>query len=488
MNDESPDTANSRRPQYLALSAEKMKRLGYAAVDMLVEHFNTVEHKPVMGDQAWRPTSGLLSEPFSEEGKSADEVLTRMSEEVFEHSIHINHPRFFGYVPGSSNFISVIADQLASGFNVFSGTNQGNLGPITVERNTIQWLCEQFGLPQGANGLFASGGSAASLMALTAARHELLSDKTENAVIYCTRETHTCIDRSLFMLGFGEEQIVKLESDENLRLPPEALLAAIAADRSSGKTPFCVVGSGGTTSSGSIDPLDAIADICEREGLWFHVDAAFGGGAILTERGRKLMTGIERAHSIAVDPHKWLFQPYECACVLVRDPMWLRRAFSDVADYERDGDAGTGEMNYREMGLQRTRSFKALKLWMSLQVFGVDAFRRAIDHGLDLAEAAERHLRARDNWEIITPATFGIVTFRYLSQGLSGTELDEINRAMTAVITESGYALMSTTILFGKKVQRLCLNRLDATETDVVETIERLEEIAGQLLAKHQDN
>jgi aromatic-L-amino-acid decarboxylase len=145
-------------------------------------------------------------------------------------------------------------------------------------------------------------------------------------------------------------------------------------------------------------------------------------------------------------------------------------------------------MNYREMGLQRTRSFKALKLWMSLQIFGVDAFRQAVDHGLDLAQAAERHLRARDNWEIVTPATFGIVTFRYLSQGLSGEELDELNRAMTAAITESGYALMSTTVLFGKKVQRLCLNRLDATEADVIETIERLESIAIQLLGKRQDH
>ncbi|MFT5351745.1 MAG: aromatic-L-amino-acid decarboxylase [Gammaproteobacteria bacterium] len=488
MNNESVEAVTSGRPQYLALSTEEMKRLGYAAVDMLVEHFNTVEQKPVIGDQNWRPTSGLLAQPFSEEGKSADDVLARVREEVFEHCIHINHPRFFGYVPGSSNFISVIADQLASGFNIFSGTNQGNLGPITVERNTIQWLCEQFGMPDSAGGLFASGGSAASLMALTAARHELLADQTEKAVIYCTKETHTCIDRSLFMLGFSAEQIVKLESDENLRLPPEVLLAAIATDRKAGKIPFCVVGSGGTTSSGSVDPLDAIADICEREGLWFHVDAAFGGGAILTERGRKIMKGIERAHSIAIDPHKWLFQPYECACVLMRDPNCLRRAFSDVADYERDGDADKGEMNYREMGLQRTRSFKALKLWMSLQIFGVDAFRQAVDHGLDLAQAAERHLRARDNWEIVTPATFGIVTFRYLSQGLSGEELDELNRAMTAAITESGYALMSTTVLFGKKVQRLCLNRLDATEADVIETIERLESIAIQLLGKRQDH
>ena len=350
MSKESVETATSRRPQYLGLSTAEMKRLGYAVVDMLVEHFNTVEQKPVVSDQSWRPTSGLLAEPFSEQGKSADEVLARVREEVFDHCIQINHPRFFGYVPGSSNFISVLADHLASGFNIFSGTNQGNLGPITVERNTIQWLCEQFGLPDGAGGLFTSGGSAASLMALTAARHELLADQTENAVVYCTTETHTCIDRSLFMLGFGGEQIVKLEPDQDMRLAPDTLMAAIDAARREGKTPFCVVGSGGTTSSGSVDPLDAIADICEREGLWLHVDAAFGGGAILTERGRKLMAGIERAHSIAIDPHKWLFQPYESACVLVRDPNWLRRAFSDVANYERDGDAHTGEMNYREMG------------------------------------------------------------------------------------------------------------------------------------------
>lgn len=483
MSSDQSEASISERPQYLRLSTAEMKRLGYAAVDMLVEHFNGVEAQPVVGDQAWRPTTGVLAEPFSAQGKSAHEVLSAVRNEVFEHCIHINHPRFFGYVPGSSNFVSVIADQLASGFNIFSGTNQGNLGPITVERNTISWLCAQFGMAEGAGGLFASGGSAASLMALTAARHAQLDDRTEAAVVYCTKETHTCIDRSLFMLGLREDQIVKLEPDQNLRLDPADLLAAIARDRAAGRVPFCVVASAGTTSSGSVDPLAAIADICMRERLWLHVDAAFGGGAILTERGRKRMAGIERADSIAVDPHKWLFQPYECACVLVKDPNCLRRAFSDVADYERDGDVGPGEMNYREMGLQRTRSFKALKLWMSLQVFGVDAFRRAVDHGLDLAEAAERLLRARERWEIVTPGSFGVVTFRYLAPGLSAAELDELNRAMTAAMTESGYAHMSTTVIFGKKVQRMCLNRLDATEADVTETIERLEAIAAKLLA-----
>jgi len=475
-------SSRDRRPNNVALPAEEMKQLGYAAVDMIVEHYQAVADKPVL-EQEWRPREGILTEPFSADAKDPFEVMRLARDEVFAHGMQMNHPRFFAYVPGSGNFIGALAEQLLSGFNTSCVTNQGNWGPITVERNTVSWLCEQFGFPDSAGGLFTSGGSSANLIALTAARHVALNDDVDEAVVYGTAETHRCIGRALFMLGFRREQLRLLEPDEDLRMVPERLAAAIREDRAAGKRPFCVAVSAGSTSSGSVDPLDAIADICRAESMWLHVDAAFGGGAILTERGRKRMNGIERADTIAVDPHKWFFQPYECGCVLSREPASLFESFRDVAVYERDTDSGDGpaEMNYRDMGLQRSRNFKAFKLWMSLQVFGVDAFRRAVDHGLDLAEFAEQHLRSRPHWEVVTKATLGIVTFQYRMDGQSEDETDRLNEAMTRAICRTGYAYMSTTVVRGRKVQRLCLNRHDATEEDLVETIARLEGIAKEL-------
>ncbi len=472
------DRVDEKRPMHLSLTAQEMRKLGYAAVDMLVEHYNGIECKPVIDDLEWRPDDCVASMPFSNQGRDPHELLLLARDDIFGHSMQMNHPRFFAYVPGAGNFVGAVADQLSSGFNVSCVTNQGNLGPVTVERKTVAWLCEQFGLPNTAGGLFTSGGSAANLIALTAARHIALADSVEDAVVYCTSETHRCIGRALFILGFRNDQMHSLETNECLQMDPAHLAEAIEEDRDAGKIPFCVAASAGTTSSGSVDPLDQIAEICERESLWLHVDAAFGGGAILTRRGRDQMRGIERAKSIAVDPHKWFFQPYECGCVLVRDPVMLYDTFQDLAVYETDTDGGSTDINYRDMGLQRSRNFKAFKLWLSLQVFGVDAFRRAVDHGLDLAEMAERILRARKHWHVVTPAKLGIITFQYRPPGLSEVEVDQLNEQMTNAMCRSGYAYMSTTQLFGRKVQRLCLNRLDAIETEITETIKKLELIA----------
>ncbi len=475
------EPSGAQRPDNIALPPKKMRELGYAAVDMLVDHFQTVSEKRVIDDYEWKPANSILTRPFSESGKDPHEVMKLAMDEIFNHSMQMNHPRYFAYVPGSGNFIGALAEQLISGFNPNCVTNQGNLGPITVERNTVSWLCQQFGLPDGASGLFTSGGSSANLIALTAARHMKLNDEIENAVAYCTTETHRCIGRALRILGFKDEQLRMLEPDEDLRMVPDRLIAAIQQDRAAGKTPFCVAVSAGTTSSGAVDPLDDMSSICRTESLWLHVDAAFGGGTILTKRGQNRMKGIDKADTIAVDPHKWFFQPYECGCVLSRDPAWLYETFRDVAVYERDTDAGGANMNYRDMGVQRSRNFKAFKLWMSLQVFGVEAFRRAVDHGLDLAEKAEQILRSRPHWEIVTPATLGIVTFQYRLPDLAEDEIENMNEAMTTELCRTGYAYMSTTLLYGRRVQRLCLNRHDAIEEDLLETISRLESIAKNL-------
>lgn len=465
----------------LSMDEEAMRELGYRAVDALVQHYMDVKNKPVVSPTRAGQCLPETLMKFSSNGKDPIDVLQSSIDSIFSHCMQLIHPRFFAYIPGPANFVSVIADMLASGFNIFAGTAPHNMGPYEIECATIRWLCDLTGMDKHAGGLFVSGGSVASLTALTVARQVKLNNNIENAVIYYSTETHSSIDRALFILGFRKEQIRELSPDNQFRLVPEQLATVIKQDRAAGKIPFCVVGNAGTINTGAIDPLNTLADICQQESLWFHVDAAYGGGALLSEQQRVHFSGIERADTIALDPHKWLFQPYECGCVLSRDPEWLRTTFQRLPDYMRDTDTGSGMMNFRDMSPQVTRSFKAYKLWLSLQVFGVDAFRQAVEQGLELARFTERYLRQRPAWQVVTPATLGVVTFRYVVDNYSDKEIDTFHGALIDKINDDGFAFFSSTILFGKRVIRMCPLNPGLTSDDITQTIERLESIAEEL-------
>jgi glutamate/tyrosine decarboxylase-like PLP-dependent enzyme len=379
-------------------------------------------------------------------------------------------------MPGPGNFISALADFMASGFNVFAGTTPHNLGAFEVERATIDWLGNEFGWTFPNSGLFVSGGSAANFTALAVARHVHLRNDIRNAVVYCSSQTHSCIERALFLLGFEAGQLRIIEADSDFRLSPAAVSDAIDADRKAGRRPFCVVGTGGTTNTGAVDPLDALAEICEREDLWYHIDAAFGGGAVLSHQVKPLFRGAERAHTIAIDPHKWLFQPFECACVLGRKQEWFRDAFRRLPAYMRDTDAEGDQFNYRDMGLQVTRSFKAFKLWLSLQVYGVETFRNAVDRGLALARYAERYAEAHDDWDVVTPATLGVLNCRYRVADGNAADVDRVNAHIARQVSESGYAFIATTELHGRAVLRFCPIHPGANRQDIDETFARLEQ------------
>ena len=313
--------------------------------------------------------------------------------------------------------------------------------------------------------------------------HGAVNDqRSDKAVIYFSDQTHNSIEKGLRVLGFAREQIRGLPSDENFRLQTESLRRAVAEDRADGKQPFCVIANAGTTNTGAVDPLDELADLCERENLWLHVDGAYGAAAALCERGRKLLAGIERADSLSLDPHKWLFQPFEIGCVLLRDASLLKKTFNTMAGILEDTRrAEEEEINYYDYGVQLTRSFRALKLWLSIKTFGAAAFRKAIDHGFELAEFAENILRQSDCWRIVTSATMGIVTFRYVAQGCSEGEANEIHRRMVEMMSEDGFAFANSTAMRGQTVMRLCTINPRTTEEDVRATIEQLELFGNEL-------
>jgi glutamate/tyrosine decarboxylase-like PLP-dependent enzyme len=277
----------------------------------------------------------------------------------------------------------------------------------------------------------------------------------------------------------------KLPSDDAFRLPVASLRQAIAQDQAAGRQPFCVIANAGTTNTGAVDPLEQLADLCEQERLWLHVDGAYGAAACLSEKGKKLLAGIDRADSISLDPHKWLFQPFEIGCVLVRDRRQMRKTFQTMGEILEDTKrAEDEEINFYDYGVQLTRGFRALKLWLSLKTFGAAAFREAIDHGIELAEFAEEALRQSERWRVVSPATMGIVTFRHVADGLSDPEINELHRRMVEAMADDGFAFANTTALRGQTVMRLCTINPRATEDDVRATIRQLEQFGRALQSK----
>lgn len=473
---------SERTPETLELPAEEIRKLGYRIVDLLVERAATLPGQPVTGWGDREQLEALFREPPPEHPRDPQEVLARLERDLLPWFMPIAHPRFFAFVPGPGNLVGALADALASGLNPFLGTWFAGSGPAEIELVTLDWLRDLCGLPAEAGGLFVSGGSVANLTALHAARHVRLQGRDPGrATIYLSDQTHSSVERALSVLGFRPDQVRKLPADDGFRLALDLLEQEIAADRAAGKIPFCVVANAGTTNTGAVDPLPELADLCRREDLWLHADGAYGAAAVLCERGRRALEGLERVDSLSLDPHKWLFQPIEIGCVLLRDRRLLHDAFTIHPEYLQDVHRDREAVNFCDYGIQLTRGFRALKLWMSIQVFGMDAFRRAVDRGFDLAETAEAVLRESPHWEVTTPAQMGIVSFRYLPPGRTEEELDEVQIGIVEGLRAEGFALATSTRLRGRTALRLCTINPRTTDEDVRATIEHMARIGDTL-------
>jgi glutamate/tyrosine decarboxylase-like PLP-dependent enzyme len=460
----------------LDLPPAQMRALGHRVVDLMIDHYSRLNEKPVgmKGDPAVLRPAFLESPPAH--GVSEDEIFARLERDVFPNIMNIGHPRFFAFVPGPSNFVSVMADALAAGFNVFNGSWLGGSSAAAMELAVIDWFRDWCGFPDGAGGLFVSGGSMANLTALVAARHTRLDDRTQGAVIYYSDQTHSSIDRALRVVGFLPEQIRRIPSDDAFRLPMDALAARVKEDRAAGLRPFAVIANAATTSTGAIDPLCDLAVFCRANDLWMHVDGAYGAAAVICDRGRKLLEGIELADSLSFDPHKWLFQPIECGCVLLRDSALLKATYRIMPEYLADVHRNVTEVNPCDYGIQLTRGFRALKVWMSIQYFGMDAFRSAVERGFALAEAAEAKLRSMPDWEVITPAQMGIVSFRHRQAG------EEFYHQLHDAQLQDGFGLATSTVLNGRTVLRLCTINPRTTDADVEQTLDRIDALGAELL------
>ncbi|MGH7507737.1 MAG: pyridoxal phosphate-dependent decarboxylase family protein, partial [Longimicrobiales bacterium] len=375
---------------------------------------------------------------------------------------------------------------LAGGYNIFQGTWLGSAGPSAVELVVLDWFRQWLDMPATAGGLFMSGGSAANLTAIACARLDRFGAHDGRAVIYLTEECHSSIERAARILGFDHGQLRVVATDDQDRMRLDALSAAVEADAAARRTPFLVVANAGSTSTGTVDPLPELRAYCRDRGLWLHVDAAYGGFAVLTERGRAKLAGIGEADSITLDPHKLLYQPFEAGCLLVRDTALLERAFQVLPGYLQDaavnGNGGadlpraaSGDgVNFGDRGLQLTRSARALKVWVSVQYFGVDRFRAAIDRTMTLAEHAERTIRALPAFELVTPASFGIVCFRRRIGG-DDAATERANAELVKLLADSGEGLISSTRRQGRYALRLCILSHRTREFDVDHVLNWLE-------------
>ena len=468
----------------MKLAHEEMRKFGYRVIDLLIEHFETLPDKSATRNLRRGELEARFREPMPQTGNLPEKVLTELQQKMWDAFMHPDHPRFFAFIPTPSNFVSVMADALASGLTIFAGTWLEASGPAEIELVTIDWLRQASGFPVTAGGLFVSGGSVANITSLAVARHVRLDDQMQGAVIYCSNQTHSSVERGLRILGFQPDQLRKLNCDENFRLDLSELKLAVHADRGAGKIPFCVVANAGTTNSGAIDPLPELSQFCKTENLWLHVDGSFGAAAVFSDRGKQLLKGLGEVDSLALDPHKWLFQPYEIGCVLVRDRNWLKQTFHILPEYMKDVAATEEEINFCDYGIQLTRTCRALKLWMSLKVFGSNAFAAAIDHGFEMGEFAGSVISQMKDWEIITPPQLAIINFRFAPEGIPIQDVNDLNYQISQQMLRDGYAMIVTTQIKGKIVLRFCLINPHTTQSDVRETLNRLDQIATSLYPK----
>ena len=471
-------------PHKLILSKAEMQDYGYKIVDAIVEHFDTQDSKKPVVTATRKEMDALFLENIPEKGTDANEVLEFVIEKVLKDSNIVSHPKSYSFVPGPSNFISAMADSLATGFNIFSGGWIASPAATELEIVTINWLLKLFKFPNvKGGGIFTSGGSMANLTALVTARRQKCSDDFSKAIIYMSNQTHSSNIKAIKTIGFKKNQVRLIPTDSDFKISINKLKNAIALDRIEGLKPFCIIANAGTTNTGSVDQLDDIAAICKTEDIWFHVDGAYGGAAILSEKGAQLLRGIKKADSLTIDPHKWFFQPYEMGCLLVRNHKWLSATFSEKPEYLRDIEGNPSEINFFDHGIQLTRRFRALKFYMSIKTFGLEAFRKAITYNIELAEKVETILRKSGDWEIVSPATLAVINFRYnpIKKRYSEKDLDILNQEISKKVLASKEALLVTTVLQKQVVLRMCLINPRTRLDDVNDTLDMCLEFAENI-------
>jgi glutamate/tyrosine decarboxylase-like PLP-dependent enzyme len=462
-------------PSELRFEPERMREIGYRTVDALVDEIVQAQTRPVIRTATPDELRRRLGAPPPEQPVAFEDVLAQVFGDVTPFRGRPNAAGYLAFIPGSALWPSALADLIATALNLDSCWWAGGAGVSQLELTVLRWFCDWLGYPADASGVLVSGGSAANLTALACARERLVGAMRDDLVVYVSSQSHSSTARAARALGFRPERVRVLPVDRSFRLRLDVLERAIAHDRAAGLRPLAVCANAGTTNTGAVDPLPELRTLCSDHDVWLHVDAAYGGFAVLTQRGRAALAGIELADSITLDPHKWLFQPFECGAVVVREPNGLRRAFEILPDYLRDVSA-QAEVNFSDRGLQLSRMCRSLKVWMSVRTFGLAAFRAAIDRGLNLAQEAAERVQASDELELLAPVPLSVVALRRRPPEIADERrIDDINVALVGAVEDSDDVYVSSTRLFGRQAIRLCVLNPTTTAGHVHRALDMIE-------------
>jgi len=474
------------------LSPDEVRRLGRLAADAVAEHREKLLERPVFGKIG--ADASFFDGPPPEEGRPFEDVLGFVREHVLPYPFGNSHPRFFGFINATADPVGSTADYLAAALN--PNCWGGDHAAVHVENQVIGWLAALLGLPREAEGILVSGGSMANFTALAAARRAmtpgnvredgLSGEGRPRLVVYASDQVHHCVDKAVDLLGIGTRNLRKIETDERFRIRMDLLELAIAEDRRANLSPAIVVGTAGTVNTGAIDPMDALAELCRRESLWFHVDGAYGAMAVLSRELVPLFAGLERADSIAADPHKWLYVPYEAGATLVRQPGRLAATFRKFPEYLASDPESPfpGPAWFAERGVELSRGFKALKVWMGIQVHGTRAYARAIENDVALARFLSDEVDRRSDFERMADPVLSIANFRYRPAGaaLSEGELDQLNRRIINRLVGAGSFFLAPTILKGRTAMRACIVNFRTTKEDLTFLLDEAARVGKEIV------
>jgi len=466
----------------LELSPEGIRRLVDAALPRILEHIASLPHQPAADAEGGAELARSLREPLPREGAPVEELLDLLFERVIPRSFNTAGPGYLAYIPGGGLPHSAVADLISGATNRYVGVFAAAPGLVAIESNVIRWFAEMVGYPADAAGILTSGGSLSNFSALVAARRDRLPERFLDGTIYVSDQGHHSIEKAALLAGFPERNVRPIESDAKFRIRPDALARAIAEDRGGGRTPFLVVANAGTTNTGAVDDLEALADLARREGLWLHADAAYGGFFVLTERGRKALAGLERADSIALDPHKGLFLPYGTGCLLVRKAEALRRAHAVSADYMPPMQEDADLPDFNLLSPELSRGWRGLRAWLPLKMHGIEPFRRNLDEKLDLASRATEELRAIPDIEILAEPQLSIVAFRLAPPGLELEAANGLNRRLLDRINAKKRVYLTATNLNGVFAIRICVLSFRTHLDRVLAGLEDVREAAASLV------
>ncbi|MCA9624451.1 MAG: aminotransferase class I/II-fold pyridoxal phosphate-dependent enzyme [Myxococcales bacterium] len=456
------------------------------AMERIERFVETLPDQPMHAVTGGKKLARSLREPMPEVGAPYERLLRLLFGRVLPASLNTASPGFLAYVPGGGLFHAAVADLIADATNRYIGVWQAAPALVQLETNVIAWFSSMIGHPEGGGGLLTTGGSMAVLIAIITARRERLPPDFLRGVVYVSDEVHHSVTKAALLAGFWPERIRRIAVDERRRMDARALEDAISRDQREGLTPFFVVASGGTVNSGAVDDLHAIADVAARHALWLHVDAAYGGFFALTERGKAALTGIERADSVTLDPHKGLFLPYGTGCLLVRERAALQRAHATHAAYMPPMQQDDDLLDFCDMGPELSRDVRGLRVWLPLKMHGAAAFRAALDEKLDLARDAASTLRAMPDLEVLEPE-LSLFAWRWRPDGLTGEALDARNRRLLAGINARQRVMLTGTTLDGVFYLRTCVlnfrthrEHIDALIEDATSVIASLRDASDE--------